>query len=113
MLRSARLESRSSPIARKQDPSEDRVYLDLFDAGQGEEEAPEGASSALDPSPEKGPTVWTVSQVNKAVRALLEESLPPLWISGEVTNWKRAASGHCYFSLKDESAQLRCVMWQR
>lgn len=56
--------------------------------------------------------VWTVSQVNQAVRILLEGSLPPLWISGEVANWKRAGSGHCYFSLKDESAQLRCVMWR-
>ncbi len=58
------------------------------------------------------PTVWTVSQINKAVRALLEENLTPLWISGEVTNWKRPASGHCYFTLKDESSQLRCVMWR-
>ena len=58
------------------------------------------------------PTVWSVSEINKAVRSLLEESLPPLWISGEVANWKRASSGHCYFSLKDESAQLRCVMWR-
>ncbi len=56
--------------------------------------------------------VWTVSQVNSAVRALLEESLPTLWIAGEVANWKRAGSGHCYFTLKDESAQLRCVMWR-
>jgi len=56
--------------------------------------------------------VWTVSEVNRAVRGLLEASLPPLWVSGEVANWKRAGSGHCYFTLKDESAQLRCVMWR-
>jgi len=42
----------------------------------------------------------------------LEKNLPPLWISGEVANWKRASSGHCYFTLKDESSQLRCVMWR-
>ncbi len=58
------------------------------------------------------PEVWTVSAVNQAVKALLDDHLPPLWISGEVANWKRAGSGHCYFSLKDESAQLRCVMWR-
>ncbi len=58
------------------------------------------------------PAVWTISQVNQAVRALLEESLPPLWVSGEVANWTRARSGHCYFTLKDEEAQLRCVMWR-
>lgn len=79
------------------------MNLDLFDA------RPEGEEAASSP-PE--PTVWTVSQINQAVRTLLEESLPPLWISGEVANWKRASSGHCYFTLKDESAQIRCVMWR-
>jgi exodeoxyribonuclease VII large subunit len=81
----------------------DPVNLDLFDSPSGGRgEAP--ASSE--------PAVWTVSQVNQAVRALLEEALPPLWIAGEVANFKRAASGHCYFTLKDEAAQLRCVMWR-
>ncbi len=61
---------------------------------------------------EQLPTVWSVSQVNQAVRALLEGSLPPLWVSGEVANWTRARSGHCYFTLKDEAAQLRCVLWR-
>jgi len=105
------------------------VNLDLFDSAPGGRSAP---SDALPPAeatppdsslPEEAadggdnpavpePTVWTVSQINKAVRALLEESLPALWISGEVANWKRPASGHCYFTLKDESSQLRCVMWR-
>ena len=58
------------------------------------------------------PEVWTVSQVNRAVRNLLEGTLPPLWVSGEVGGWKRARSGHCYFTLKDAQAQLRCVMWR-
>jgi exodeoxyribonuclease VII large subunit len=59
-----------------------------------------------------GPRVWSVAEVNGAVRALLEQSLPPVWVGGEVANWTRARSGHCYFTLKDESAQLRCVMWR-
>ena len=75
------------------------------DAGQTLEEP------AADTAREE-PAVWTISQVNQAVRALLEESLPPLWVSGEVANWTRARSGHCYFTLKDEEAQLRCVMWR-
>lgn len=58
------------------------------------------------------PQVWTVSEVNAAVRALLEEMLPPLWVVGEVASWTRARSGHCYFTLKDETAQLRCVLWR-
>lgn len=56
--------------------------------------------------------VWQVSEVNEAVRSLLEGALPPLSISGEVANWTRAQSGHCYFTLKDDRAQLRCVLWR-
>ncbi len=59
------------------------------------------------------PRVWSVSQVNRAVRALLEGSVDPLWVGGEIANWTRARSGHCYFSLKDDQAQLRCVMWRQ
>jgi exodeoxyribonuclease VII large subunit len=51
--------------------------------------------------------------VNRAVRSLLESTVDPLWIGGEVANWTRARSGHCYFTLKDDKAQLRCVMWSR
>ncbi|MSR23019.1 MAG: exodeoxyribonuclease VII large subunit [Gemmatimonadetes bacterium] len=58
------------------------------------------------------PRVWSVSQVNRAIRQLLEDTIPPIWISGEVGSWTRARSGHAYFALKDEEAQLRCVMWR-
>lgn len=57
-------------------------------------------------------TVWTVSQVNAAAREVIEGVLLPLWVSGEVTNFVRARSGHCYFSLRDRDAQIRCVMWR-
>jgi exodeoxyribonuclease VII large subunit len=56
--------------------------------------------------------VWTVAQVNRAVRNLLEGTIPPFWVSGEVGGWTRARSGHCYFTLKDRQAQIRGVMWR-
>jgi exodeoxyribonuclease VII large subunit len=56
--------------------------------------------------------VWSVSRLNREVRLLLETGLPALWIEGEVSNLARPASGHLYFSLKDEGAQVRCVMWR-
>lgn len=90
------------------------MNLDLFDSQQkpeGAEEPSPPASAEPEPTSQE-PTVWTVSEINQTARALLEENLPPLWISGEVANWKRAGSGHCYFTLKDESSQLRCVMWR-
>ncbi len=58
------------------------------------------------------PRVWSVTQVNRAVRGLLEDTIESLWISGEVANWTRARSGHCYFTLKDERSQLRSVMFK-
>lgn len=61
---------------------------------------------------EDAPRVWQVSEVNRAVRDLLRRSVAPLWVGGEVANWTRARSGHRYFTLKDEHAQLRCVMWR-
>ena len=56
--------------------------------------------------------VWTVTQVNRAVRTLLEDTIEGLWITGEIANWTRAQSGHCYFTLKDDRAQLRCAMFK-
>jgi exodeoxyribonuclease VII large subunit len=58
------------------------------------------------------PKVFSVTQLNKLVRELLEGSLPPLWVSGEISNLTRATSGHWYFSLKDGGAQVRCVMFR-
>ncbi|SUZ61693.1 uncharacterized protein METZ01_LOCUS14547, partial [marine metagenome] len=46
------------------------------------------------------------------VRGLLEDTIESLWIGGEVANWTRARSGHCYFTLKDEQSQLRSVMFK-
>lgn len=58
------------------------------------------------------PQVLTVSTLNRQVRNCLESSFPLTWISGEISNLTYAASGHVYFSLKDEGAQVRCVMWR-
>lgn len=58
------------------------------------------------------PPVYSVSQLNKAVRTLLEGHFPLIWVEGEISNLARPASGHCYFSLKDEQAQVRCAMFR-
>lgn len=59
-----------------------------------------------------GTHVYSVSQLNHRARLLLEEDLPPMWVSGEVSNLARPASGHIYFSLKDDRAQIRCAMFR-
>lgn len=53
-----------------------------------------------------------VSRLNRLVRECLESNFPLTWVGGEISNLTYAASGHIYFSLKDESAQVRCVMWR-
>jgi exodeoxyribonuclease VII large subunit len=53
-----------------------------------------------------------VAEVNAAVAHLLEESFAPLWVRGEISNWKPHRSGHRWFSLRDEEHQLSCVMWK-
>lgn len=53
-----------------------------------------------------------VSELNRRVRLSLDHEFPLLWVAGEVSNLTRAASGHLYFSLKDEAAQTRCVMFR-
>ncbi len=55
---------------------------------------------------------YTVSRLNQEVRTLLEGEFSSLWVEGEVSNVSRPASGHCYFSLKDAKAQLRCALFQ-
>ncbi len=56
----------------------------------------------------------TVSDITRRVRQVLEgqRDLQDVWIEGEISNYKRAPSGHLYFSLKDANTQLKCVMWK-
>ncbi|BBU28277.1 exodeoxyribonuclease 7 large subunit [Burkholderia sp. THE68] len=61
---------------------------------------------------QSGDAVIPVSVLNRAISSMLEQSFPLVWVSGEVSNFTRAASGHWYFSIKDANAQMRCVMFR-
>ena len=56
--------------------------------------------------------ILSVSQLTFQVKSLLEESFSSVQVFGEISNFSRPQSGHCYFTLKDDAAQLRCVMWR-
>jgi exodeoxyribonuclease VII large subunit len=58
------------------------------------------------------PPVLTVSALNQAVARILERTFPLAWVSGEISNFTRAASGHWYFTLKDDAAQVKAVMFR-
>ena len=55
----------------------------------------------------------SVSELNRQARALLEKGFARLWVEGEISNLARPASGHVYFSLKDDSAQIRCAFFRQ
>ena len=57
-------------------------------------------------------TILTVSQLNRQAKSALESGLGSIWLSGEISNFTKAASGHWYFTMKDDSAQIRCAMFR-
>jgi exodeoxyribonuclease VII large subunit len=70
----------------------------------------------LSPSPASlaaAPRVWSVGGLCRAVADALESRFNPVAVRGEITGFSRAASGHCYFSLKDAQGQIRCAMFRR
>jgi len=56
--------------------------------------------------------IFSISELNRRVKQLLETNLPMLWVEGEISNFACPASGHWYLSLKDKSAQVRCAMFR-
>jgi exodeoxyribonuclease VII large subunit len=56
--------------------------------------------------------VLTVSQLTAEIKDMLETAFGNVWVCGEISNFSRPSSGHCYFTLKDETAQLRAVIWR-
>ncbi len=57
--------------------------------------------------------IYTPARLNREARTLLERGFGSLWLEGELSNLSRPSSGHWYFSLKDESAQLRSAMFRQ
>lgn len=56
-------------------------------------------------------TARSVSEITRKIRGLIEGGIGEVWVEGEISNMRRQASGHRYFTLKDESAQLSCVLF--
>jgi exodeoxyribonuclease VII large subunit len=59
-------------------------------------------------------SLWSVSELTRYLRDLLEsdDTLQDLWVHGEISNLARPTSGHLYFTLKDNTSALKCVMWR-
>src|SRR5690606_27352810 len=74
--------------------------------------APAGRGGGVTLAPAGSGQAYSVSAVNGLVWEFLEGAFPPLLVAGEVSGWKRHTSVHYYFSLRDATAQLRCVMFR-
>ncbi|MBC7237298.1 MAG: exodeoxyribonuclease VII large subunit [Chloroflexi bacterium] len=70
--------------------------------------SPAGPAAAPAASPEY--RAWAVARVKSLIDG--DEILADLWIEGEISDFKQASSGHCYYTLKDSQSELRCVMWR-
>jgi exodeoxyribonuclease VII large subunit len=79
----------------------------LFDA------ATKGENAPTEDAPAPAAKVWSVGELVRQVRGLVERSYGQVSVEGEISNWRPAASGHCYFTLKDRDAQLSIVMFRR
>ncbi len=67
--------------------------------------------SITDQAPDSGKTILSVSELNREARVTIEHHFKQVWVMGEMSNFARPRSGHWYFSLKDENAQVRCAMF--
>jgi exodeoxyribonuclease VII large subunit len=63
-------------------------------------------------TPEEQPRIYTISEISQDIRAILESAFDRVWVEGEISNLRVASSQHAYFVLKDEKAQIRCVMFK-
>jgi exodeoxyribonuclease VII large subunit len=66
----------------------------------------------MSPEEEQSPVILSVSALNRRGKKLLEEAFPSVWVTGEISNLATPASGHWYFTLKDDNAQVRCAVFR-
>ncbi len=84
--------------------------IPLFgDSPPAESGQPEGSEHVPGGAPD---TAVSVAELNERARRLIEGALGSLWVGGEVSNWRPHRSGHCYFNLRDDTAQISCVIWR-
>ncbi len=65
------------------------------------------------PLENQGRSVLSVSELTRRIRQILEDNFPFVWVTGEISNFRRPSSGHCYFTLKDEAAQIAAVLFRQ
>jgi len=70
------------------------------------------AFDAVSPRPDASRKVWQISDLTRRIKGALENEFGSVWVEGEISNFRKPASGHAYFTLKDSGSQLRAVMFR-
>ncbi len=70
------------------------------------------STAAANHAPAAPSSVLSVSQLTALLKGTVEESFSSVWVAGEISNFSQPQSGHAYFTLKDDGAQLRAVLWK-
>jgi exodeoxyribonuclease VII large subunit len=73
---------------------------------------PEQVASSNPETENAQPQVYSVSSLTRDIRSIMEAAFDSVWIEGEISNFRTVASGHSYFVLKDDKAQIRCVLFK-
>ena len=73
---------------------------------------PEESTSSHLAAASARPQVYSVSGLTRDIRAIMEAAFDSVWVEGEISNFRTVASGHSYFVLKDDKAQIRCVLFK-
>jgi exodeoxyribonuclease VII large subunit len=63
-------------------------------------------------APQKAEKPYSISEINEGIHRIIESGNTLVWVEGELSNFKQASSGHCYFRLKDEASQIPAVIWK-
>ncbi len=85
---------------------------DLFSHLPDDPRPAEAGTPAHTPPAPTAPRVLTVAELTAQIKDLLESSFDSVWVAGEISNLSRPHSGHCYLTLKDDQAQIRCAIWR-
>ncbi|MCR4413107.1 MAG: exodeoxyribonuclease VII large subunit [Thermoguttaceae bacterium] len=77
-----------------------------------DQDSPRGPVESRDESEEPDERVVSVSELTARIQDILERSFPSVWVAGEIADFARPQSGHCYFTLKDDKARISAVVWR-
>ncbi|MEY2907439.1 MAG: hypothetical protein RLZZ408_1910, partial [Verrucomicrobiota bacterium] len=104
---------KEAPSVRQASPAPQACQAEAVPQPSASDFPPQIPTSGSQPPASKDPEVFSVSRLTRHIADLLEEGIGSVWVEGEISNLRVQSSGHSYFTLKDASSQLSCVLFAR